>query len=115
MLLCTLFWSKEPRMPEIESLQHFKDARLDQLATLGNVAQFVSFGPELQQRFSRISGFEPNHRFSGVRQAVITLLAHSPQQRVNIRSFKPDDSQGHEFIYGIDSADTAEQEIRRLT
>jgi hypothetical protein len=102
-------------MLETETLQHFKDARLDQLATFGNVAQFVSFGPDLRQRFSRISGFEPNHRFSGAPLAVTTLLDHSPERRINIRSFKPDDPQGHEFIYGIDLVDTAEQEIRRLT
>jgi hypothetical protein len=102
-------------MPATETLQHFKDARLDQVATLGNVAQFVSFGPDVRQRFSRISGFEPNHTFHGVRPAVTALLEHSPERRINIRSFKPDDPQGHEFIYGIDSADSAEQQIRRLT
>jgi hypothetical protein len=101
-------------MAETETLQHFKDARLDQLSTLGNVAQFVSFGPDLQQRFSRITGFEPNYVFPTLRQAVIALLEHSPEGRVNIRTFKPDDPQGHEFIYGIESVDTADQEIRRL-
>jgi len=101
-------------MAETETLQHFKDARLDQLSTLGNVAQFVSFGPDLQQRFSRITGFEPNHRYPTVRQAVVALLDHSPEGRVNLRTFKPDDPQGHEFIYGIESADTADQEIKRL-
>lgn len=102
-------------MPGTETVQHFKDARLDQVAKLGNVAQFVSFGPDLQQRFSLVGGFEPNHRFSGVCQAVTTLLHHSPERRINIRSFKPDDPQGHEFIYGIESADIADQQIRRLT
>src|SRR5580700_3147649 len=69
------------RMAETETLQHFKDARLDQLSTLGNVAQFVSFGPDLQQRFSRITGFEPNYVFPTLRQAVIALLEHSPEGR----------------------------------
>ncbi len=101
-------------MTKTETMQHFKDARLDQLSTLGNVAQFVSFGPELQQRFSRIIGFEPNHRFPTARQAVVTLLNRSPERRVNVRTFRPDDPQGHEFIYGIESADTAKQEISRL-
>ncbi len=102
-------------MPVTETLQHFKDARLDQVATLGNVAQFVSFGPDLRQRFSRISGFAPNHIFNGVPLAVTALLEHSPERRINIRSFKPDDPQGHEFIYGLDSADSAEQHVGRLT
>ena len=102
-------------MPQVGTLQYFKDARLDQLTKFGNVAQFVSFGPDLKQRFSRISGFEPNHRFSDTHEAVTTLLHHSPEQRVNIRSFKPDDPQGHEFVYGIDSAEIAEEHLSRLT
>lgn len=102
-------------MPETETLQHFKDARLDQIAGLGNVAQFVSFGTDLRQRFSRINGFEPNHRFTEARLAIAALIERSPERRVNIRSFKPDDPQGHEFIYGVDSVDTVDQRIRRLT
>ena len=102
-------------MPETETLQHFKDARLDQLGTLGNVAQFVSFGPDLKQRFSRITGFEPNRRFSLVSDALVGLFQHSPEKRVNIRSFKPDNPQGHEFIYGIESPHHAEEELKRLT
>jgi hypothetical protein len=101
-------------MPETVTAQHFKDARLDQLANAGNVAQFVSFGPNLQQRYSRIRGFKQNYQFCGIGEAVRALLGRSPEQRVNIRSFKPDDPQGHEFIYGIQSADVAEKEIRRL-
>src|ERR1700730_9439255 len=97
------------------TVPHFKDARLDQLAAFGNVAQFVSFGPDLTQRFSRIKGFVPNHHFSGIREAAATLLILAPEQTVNIRSFKPDEPQGHEFLYGIGSVDAAESEIRRLT
>src|SRR5260370_14596990 len=102
-------------MPQPRTLQYFKDARLDQLAKWGNVAQFVSFGPDLEQRFSRIRGFEPNHRFSEAREALTTLLDRSPERRVNIRSFKPDDPQGHEFVYGIHSADIAVEQLARLT
>jgi hypothetical protein len=102
-------------MPQTGTLQYFKDARLDQLTKFGNVAQFVSFGPDLKQRFSRVSGFEPNHCFSDAREAVKTLLDRSPERRVNIRSFKPDDPQGHEFVYGIDSGDIAVEHLRRLT
>jgi hypothetical protein len=102
-------------MPQTGTLQYFKDARLNQLTKFGNVAQFVSFGPDLKQRFSRVSGFEPNHCFLEAREAVKTLLDRAPERRVNIRSFKPDDPQGHEFVYGIDSADIAEEHLRRLT
>ncbi len=97
------------------ALLHFKDERLNQLANFGNVAQFVSFGPDLQQRFSRISGYGPNHRFSAVHDAVIALLEHSFERRVNIRSFRPDDPQGHEFIYGISAPEIVEQQLIRLT
>jgi hypothetical protein len=102
-------------MPQTGTLQYFKDARLDQLTKFGNVAQFVSFGPDLKQRFSRVRGFEPNHCFSGAREAVEILLDRSPERRVNIRSFKPDDPQGHEFVYGINSTDIAVEHLRRLT
>jgi len=101
-------------MPEPLADQHFKDALLDQIARDGNVAQFVSFGPDLKQRYSRIRGFEPNHRFCDIRTAIETLLVHSPDHRVNIRSSKPDSPHGIEFLYGITSSDLALQEIKRL-
>lgn len=101
-------------MPNVETLEYFKDAQLDQLARIGNVAQFVSFSPDLQQRFSRIMGFPPNHHFCGVSDALTSLLDRSPEHRVNLRSFKPDSPQGQEFIYGIVSEAVAEQEVIRL-
>jgi len=101
-------------MPNAETLQYFKDARLNQLGTFGNVAQFVSFGPDLEQRFSRISGFQPNFRFPKLSQALDNLFRFAPEHRVNIRSFKPEDPQGHEFLYGITSPQAAETEVRRL-
>ena len=102
-------------MPGTETLQHFKDARLDELATFGNVAQFVSFGPDLRQRFSRMRGVESNRLFPSLGSAISALLERSPERRINIRSFKPDDPQGHEFIYGIESVDLGESHARRLT
>lgn len=42
-------------------------------------------------------------------------MEQSPKRRANIRRFKPDDPQGHEFIYGKESAEVVEREIRRLT
>jgi len=97
-----------------ENVEHFKDARLDQLSGLGNVAQFVSFAPDLSERFARVAGFEPNHRFTAARDALVALLQHAPEQRVNIRSFKPEDPQGHPFIYGIASVDVVEAHLRSL-
>lgn len=102
-------------MPKTDAPLHFKDKQLEELAKLGNVAQFVSFSPEGNQRFSRITGFAPNHLFSTTQEALATLLVHSPERKINLRSFKPDEPQGQEFIYGIDSADVAEGQLRRLT
>src|SRR5579864_6204527 len=106
--------SEIAKMIENQTVQHFKDARLDELAKQGNVAQFVSFGPDLRQRFSRVCGFAPNHFFSSIEEATTVLLDHSPEQKVNVRSFSPENPQGHEFIYGIDTAIKAEENIRRL-
>ena len=64
---------------------HFKDDILDKLARQGNVAQFVSFGPDLAQRHAWIRGFQPGHRFGSLAEAVATLLAASPERSVNIR------------------------------
>jgi hypothetical protein len=57
-----------------------KDLVLDRLALIGNIAQFVSFGPDiaLPQRFSRISGYQPNHHFSSTEEAVACIFKHSP-------------------------------------
>lgn len=93
---------------------HFKDARLHELARRGNVAQFVSFSPDLKQRFSRVLGFEPNHKFKSTSLALAALLQKAPENRINLRSFKPDDPQGHRFLYGIRAVDEAARELRSL-
>ncbi|MBZ5530642.1 MAG: hypothetical protein LAO20_04355 [Acidobacteriia bacterium] len=94
---------------------HFKDAHLDELAERANVAQFISFDPSRRQRYARVLGFPPNHIFSSVPDAVKTLLERSPEKRINIRSFRPEEPQGHEFLYGIKSNDEATAQIERLT
>src|SRR5205823_14309745 len=88
-----------------ESRQHFKDAVLDQLAEIANVAQFVSFGPgaTLPQRYSRVYGVGPNHIFDTAISAVEALLAASAEHSVNVRSFDPNQPQAHEFLYGLKS------------
>jgi hypothetical protein len=93
---------------------HYKDARLDELANHGNVAQFVSFAPNLQQRFSRVAGFQPNHVFESLPQAIASLIESAPESRVNLRSFRPDSPQGNEFIYGLTKPDEVEAQLRRL-
>lgn len=77
---------------------HYKDEILDRLAETANIAQFVSFSPELKQRFSRLRGSEPNRHFESPETAVSELLRAAVDQSVNIRSYKPDNPQGGEFI-----------------
>jgi hypothetical protein len=93
----------------------FKDAILDDLADRANVAQFVSYGPAQQQRFSRLFGFRKNHYFDTIAQAVETLLELSTAQSVNVRSFAPDDAKSREFVYGLKSVESVVSTIRRLS
>ena len=96
---------------------HFKDAVLDRLAEAANVAQFVSFAPSpnLSQRFSRVFGFEANHRSADAQEAVRSLLDAAPDGAVNVRSFKPDDPQSHPFEYGLDNVEAVLGKLRDLS
>lgn len=93
---------------------HYKDAILDRLAEQANVAQFVSFSPALEQRHARIYGYEPNHRFASLGEAIRVALAQSSEQSVNIRSFDPTNPKSREFIYGKKDASEVEEAVRRL-
>ena len=44
--------------------EHYKDAILDALARESNVAEFVSFAPDLAQRYAWIRGFPPNRAWT---------------------------------------------------
>src|SRR5947209_6161969 len=91
-----------------------KDARLDELATWVNVAQFVSFSPTGDQRFCRIAGIDPGEKFAQPRHALEAVLKAAVEGRINLRSFRPESAQGNEFIYGIDRLDDAEAAFKRL-
>jgi hypothetical protein len=93
---------------------HYKDAVLDQLAARANVAQFVSYDPALRQRYSRLFGFEANHVFSVLGEALHTLLNGSIERSVNVRSYDPASAKSREFVYGIRSVEGAEAAVRRL-
>lgn len=93
---------------------HFKDAILDSLANHANIAQFVSFDPDLCLRYNRIFSFPPNSEFENVRDAVSALLNASAEGSVNVRSFDPQDPKSREFVYGLRSVDAADATIRRL-
>lgn len=79
----------------------FKDEILTRLSAVGNVAQFISFAPDLTLRHST------GHT------GVAELLAASG--RVNIRSFIPGDHQSKEFVYGLSSADDVRANLSRLS
>ena len=93
---------------------HFKDEILDGLARRGNVAQFVSFGPDLGQRYAWVRGLPPNQPFPSLAEAVAALLAASPERSVNIRSYAPDDPKSREFLYGQTDAAAILGQLRRL-
>jgi len=92
----------------------FKDQVLDHLARTANVAQFVSFAPDHEQRYCRIRGFPPNHQFASDHDAVSALLQRSPERSLNIRSFDPKRPEGNPFIRRITSLDEALGHLHRL-
>ena len=98
---------------------HFrKDVSLDELARVGNVAQFISFSPQstgLHQEYSRVAGYAANERFKDPRTAIFVLLANSPDGTVNVRSYAPDRPRSKEFVYGIPNADEAMFSAERLS
>ena len=96
------------------NLSTFKDEQLDHLAQIGNVAQFVSFGPNGSPRFSHMLGHVPDEKQGSKEQAISSLLAHSRAGQVNIRSFRPEQRQGNEFIYGISNVHDAVSAANRL-
>ena len=95
-----------------------KDVALDGLATHGNVAQFLGFRPghgdRLVQTFNRIRGYPANYEFESPKAGIKALLKRSPEARVNIRSYHPDDPRGREFVYGLDTAEAALEAAERL-
>ena len=92
----------------------FKDEILDSVARTANVAQFVSFDPERQQRFAWINGHAPNASFASMESAVSSLLARSPEHSVNVRSFHPASAKSREFVYGLKTDADAASVVRRL-
>ncbi|TPI42081.1 hypothetical protein FJW07_05345 [Mesorhizobium sp. B3-1-9] len=95
-----------------------KDASLDRLAEIINVAQFVSYEPsdgKPRQAYSRVLGERPNQTFAGVVEAAKTLLERSVDGSVNVRSFTPESPLSREFIYGLGRVDDVVDAVLRLT
>ena len=92
----------------------YKDAVLNSLSERANVAQFVSFSPDTDQRFARVWGYPPNHDFGGLEQAIDALLRVAPEGSVNVRSFEPDNPKSREFLYGLKGVAEVVSAVRRL-
>ena len=96
-----------------------KDASLDRLAELINVAQFVSYEPDRgkpKQAYSRVLGEQPDKIFASVQDAAAISLSRSPDASVNVRSFTPKSPLSREFIYGLRTVDEAVvSAVERLT
>lgn len=93
---------------------HFKDAILDELSEIANVAQFISYSSNLEQRFSRVAGFEPNYTFVSLEMAAENMLKLSAENSVNVRSFDPESPKSREFIYGLTKTDDIVSSVKRL-
>lgn len=93
-----------------------KDEKLNELASKYNIAQFISFAPGMEpsQRFARVFGYTPNYSFCSLRKAIEALLSSAPEKSINVRSFREDQLQGNEFLYGLTSPDDIESAVRRL-
>lgn len=87
-----------------------KDEILSRLAAHGNVAQFASFSPALEARYTVARGEVDGDP----RTAAEQMLAYSCAQSVNIRSFIPGDHQSKEFVYGLKSVDDVVANLNRL-
>lgn len=79
-----------------------KDESLDCLAAQGaNIAQFASWGPDGCQRFARIRGLEPGHRFGRPADAARAIMSRIQIPSINIRTFLPEKPDGNPFLYGL--------------
>jgi len=93
---------------------HFKDQIIAELSKTVNVAQFVSYSPDLKQRFSCVSGYELNHQFSSVEEVVKILFDKGQDQEVTIRTFDPSDPKSRPFLKGIGNMVEAAKKVREL-
>lgn len=91
-----------------------KDEILNRLPFDMNVAQFVSFCNNGVMRFSRVRGYQPNHRFENATQAVEALFKTSPDGTLNIRTFTPVGIKSGPFIVGIKTPKEVHEKVAEL-
>src|SRR4029077_6467267 len=78
----------------------FKDDVLDHLARRANIAQFVSFGPDLVQRHAWIRGLPACPPCGWLEEAIAAILAAAQESWVTVRSFDPESPKSRAFLYG---------------
>jgi hypothetical protein len=93
---------------------HYKDKILDRLAARANVAQFVSYDEQLNQRYSRVAGLEANTVFPSIEEAAAAIIRRSADRSANVRSYDPRSPKSREFVYGLAAADDVAANVRRL-
>ena len=93
-----------------------KDDVLASVAKDANVAQFVSFAPgdEPSIRHAYLAPASAAPALDTAEKAIAALLRASVGQSVNVRSFRPSQPKGNEFIYGLNDTERALAEVRRL-
>lgn len=95
-----------------------KDQSLDELADVGNVAQFVSFTPGAngpEQAFLRFLDKTPNAVIGSIRDTTAELLRLSADGSVNVRSYTPESPRSREFVYGLTDVEAVVSTVDRLT
>lgn len=103
--------------PSVPSNAFRKDAVLARLSERFNVAQFVSFAPvngTSVQQYARIAGLPADQPFETPLEAISALFARSVEGTLNVRSFKEEQPQSAEFLYGLTSVDDVLAAVERL-
>lgn len=93
----------------------FKDESVAFLAKSCNVAQFVSFDPNLKQRFSAVAGFDLDHRFDSIEDAARALFKNVGSNGLTIRSYDPARPQGWPLVRAMQSVEEVVKTAKRLT
>lgn len=110
--LQTLQWAEPGRRePTVVDRVRLKDDVLADLAVDHNVALFASFSPgepRVRHFVSRGTDSSP----AEIDGAVARLLTESREGRLNVRTFRRDESKSSPFVYGLESGQEVVQTVR---